>query len=48
MEVRKSKRDELDSFREMDKVSYNDIVDRVVIEKHNFRCPVIAFSMIIL
>ena len=33
MEVRKSNPDELDSFREMDRVSYNDIVDRVVIEK---------------
>ena len=44
MQVRNSKPDELDSFREMDKVSYNDIVDRVVIiKKHNFRCLVVAF-----
>ena len=28
--------DELNSFREMDKVSNNDIVDREVIKKHNF------------
>ena len=43
MEVRNSKPHELDSFREMDRVSYNDIVDKVVIKKHNFRCPVVAF-----
>ena len=43
MEVRNSKSDELDTFREIDKVSYNDIVDRVVIKKHNCRCPVVAF-----
>ena len=45
MEVRNSKPDELHSFREMDKVSYNDIVDRVVTKNHNFRCPVVAFCI---
>ena len=44
MEVSNSKSDELDSFRKMDSVSYIDIVDRVVIRKHNFRCPVVAFA----
>ena len=43
MEVRKSNPDELDSFRYMDRVSYNDIFDMEVIKKHNFRCPVVAF-----
>ena len=43
MEVRSSKPDVLDSFSEMYKVSYNVIVDRVVIKKYNFRCPVVAF-----
>ena len=33
MEVRNCKPDELDSFREMNRVSYNDIVDSVVIKK---------------
>ena len=35
MEVRNSKPEELDSFREMDKVFYNDIVDRVITQSHN-------------
>ena len=43
IEVLNSKPDELDSFRELDKLSYNNIVDRVVIKKHNFRCPVVVF-----
>ena len=45
MEVRNSKPDEMDCFREMDKVSYNDIVDREVIKNHNFRCPVVVQSV---
>ena len=43
MEVSNSKHDELDFFREMDKVSYNYIVERVAIKIHNFRCLVVAF-----
>ena len=33
IEVRNSNPDELDSLREIDRVSYNDIVDMIVIEK---------------
>ena len=37
MEERKSNPDKLDSFREMNRVSYNKIVDRIVIEKILFQ-----------
>ena len=51
MEVGKSSPDELDSSKEMNRVSYNDIVDRVVIKKKKntiLGVQLLHFVMIIL
>ena len=44
VEIRAVEPDEMDAFMDNDKVSYEDIVDRVVKNRYEFRCPTVAYE----
>ena len=44
LEVRGAQHDEMNVFREQDRVNYSDIVKRVISNRHEFRSPTVAYN----